>query len=299
MTFQYKEFTVSGTRPEVEGVSKFIQEARQFLEDAGWTLTEDRTNQPGSASVDTRLVMQSNGEESSYPTFYMIIGSGTNASPGSNRTSFSMATAYDTTAHDVPGSGVATPVTLGTDVILNTQSEDDFYVWMSGDSEGVVFVTRQGTSTYDSVVIGRMNSFWAVELDPYPLIALGGTSSTIIADSVSTRTIYGNPPQSLDTNNQSEALSIAFTNFNSPYNAAGDISAPEGIFLAVPLVFTLDATDIRGVQGTARNAWVSSGSSTTPGMLNEGRLTASGTFGVQVYRSFIESTTRSLIIRES
>ncbi len=296
MSFQYQNFTISGSREELEGTSEFVTKAKEFLELAGWVTEDDRRTQPGSATdADThKIVMKSDGEDNSLPTFYLTIASGTAAAPGSNVSSFMMSTGYDVGTHDVLPADSKIPASLGVSEFLNTRTSQDYEVWMSGDSEGVAFITRR-VSTYGSVSIGRCNQFSSTSQDPHPLYINAG-GSTIRTTNTSLRLIAGNPPQVVTAGSEAETLGISFAAGNQPYT--GSHTSVTSIFLAVPFVVTFDDTNPqrKGVIGTVRNAWMGPGTNT--GMLQEGTLTASGSFGVQVYRAFTLSTT-SLIIRQS
>lgn len=299
MAFTYRNITVSGSRADTEGASKFIQEAKLFLETAGWTTEDNRTAQPGSATASGthKLVLKSNGEGSPYGTFYMTIFSGTAAAVGSSQVSFMMSTAYNSTTHDVPTTGTSTNASNAQDLVttLNTPSEANFEVWMSGDSEGVAFVTRN-VATYDTVCVGRANSFSSQFNNPYPLYVNSVSTSTItVANANQGRAVGGQPPQSFNATSDCEIqIMTALASTNQPY----DLDAATSIFLAVPiLLFYADATPLRkGAAGTLRSVWATVG--TTAGALAEGRLTASGTFGVQTYRVF-PNTTDALLIRET
>jgi hypothetical protein len=297
MSFVYQNITISGARVDTEGASKFIQEASSFLQDAGWQLIDDRSAQAGSAtpSLTHKLVFSSNGEAGNYPTFYLTVFSGTAALAGSSLVTFLMSTAYDTAAHDVPSSGVSSSANniQDSNVTLNTPSEANFEVWMSGDSEGVVFITRQ-TATYDSVCLGRANSFSTVQENSFPLYINGVSSSSIVVSNANVRGVGGNPPRAFNAGNEISAETTAFASTNQPY----DLSTTTSIFLATPIVLMYDdTTPIRkGAAGTIRNAWATAG--TNAGVLSEGRLTASGTSGVQTYRVF-PLTGEGLLIRET
>lgn len=299
MAFTYRNITVSGSRADTEGASKFIQEAKLFLETAGWTTEDNRTAQPGSATASGthKLVLKSNGEGSPYGTFYMTIFSGTAAAVGSSQVSFMMSTAYNSTTHDVPTTGTSTNLNNAQDTTttLNTPSEANFEVWMSGDSEGVAFVTRN-VATYDTVCVGRANSFSSQFNNPYPLYVNSVSTSVItVTNTNQVRAVGGQPHQAFNDNNSCGVSIIAsFASTNQPY----DLDAATSIFLAVPLVLYYDdATPIRkGVAGTLRSVWATAG--TTAGALAEGRLTASGTFGVQTYRVF-PNAGDALLIRET
>ncbi len=294
MPFTYKELTVTGSRADTEGTAKFIQEAKIFLESAGWTTFDDNS---AAAAGSHLIAFSSTGETSSFPTFYIVLNSGTTTAQNSNVVSLQVSTDWDAGAHD-EGAGVIAPSSLTAVSSVATDSNGDFKVWMSGDSEGVVFITRQGASTYDSACIGRANQFHSTAQDPFPLYINATSATAIIVENTSNvRGVVGNPPKAINANSDAEVRSIAFTANNQPYNQSGATS----IYFAWPLVFTTDditvATFKKGIIGTLRNAWGGAGSNA--GMFNEGRLIASGTdFGKQVYRSFLAATTDSLIIRE-
>jgi hypothetical protein len=296
MTFGYQELTISGSRADTEGTVEFIRNLKTFMLDRGWTTTEDRTDQAGHADGHTRLVMQSNGEAGEYPTFYMVVISGSSATPATNLTYFQMATAYDTGAHEVPASGVLTdefPVGVS---FLNTRSQEDYYVWMSGDSEALAIVTRQSPSTYDSILIGRANSFMSVADNPYPLYLISLATAAITTADAGTRMrgVGGNPP-ARHGSSEMESLAYSVATNNQPYQ----LGPAHSIYFAGPLLLVYDdGSPVRkGAFGTVRNAW--DGVGTAAGLLQEGRLTASGTSGVQTYRVFTGSTTHSLIMRET
>ncbi len=291
MTFVYKELTVSGSRADTEGTAKFIQEAKLFLEEAGWTTFDDQSTAVAGSHL---ITFSSNGEDNNLPTFYIVLNSGTSTAQNSNTVSLQVATNWDAGAHD-EGSGVIAPTTKITNAAIEGDSNGDFNLWMSGDSQGVVFVTRNLSTQYDSVCIGRANQFHTLADDTHPLYINGGTGAGIIVENtVNVRGIAGNPPRILDANSEAEIVAIAFGSTNQPYQ----LGSVTSIFLAFPLVLMWDDfSPIRkGAIGTLRNAWAGAGSNA--GMLAEGTLIASGTFGKQVYRAFLQATTDSLIIRQ-
>jgi len=299
MVFRYEHFTISGSRSEVAGASQFVTKAKEFLEAAGWTTVDDRRTQPGSATdADThKVVLSSDGEDGSLPTYYMTMASGTSSETNAVDVSFMMSTGYDVGTHDVLSSDAKIPSALGVSDQLNVIAQSDYDVWMSGDTEGVVFVTRVA-SVYDSIVIGRCNQFTTEDQDPYPLYIVSSTANSPETADPSSQLIAGNPPIPTVGSNQADTLNIGLGSGRQPYS--GDHTSVTSIFLAAPIVMTWDratAGSIRkGIVGTVRNAW--KGTGTTAGMLAEGTLTASGTFGVQIYRAF-PTTGQSLIIRES
>jgi len=293
MPFTYREVTISGSRDDTEGTAKFIQEAKIFMEEAGWTTFDDQS----SAAAGSHLItFSSTGEDGTLPTFYMVLNSGTTTGQNSNTTTFQVATNWDAGAHD-EGTGLITPLTKATAQGLEGDSNGDFHVWMSGDSEGVVFITRNLSTQYDSMCVGRANQFHTIDVDTHPLYIHGGTGVAIVVESsTNVRGIAGNPPKAFTASSEMEIKAVAFSTTNQPYN----FGTATSIFFAYPLVwFADDVSPVRrGVIGTLRNAW--HGAGTTPGMLQEATLVASGTdFGEQVYRAFTLNTTDSLIIRKS
>ena len=295
MSFGYQELTISGSVEGHEGTIEFIRNLKTFMLDIGWTLTEDRTDQPGSSDGDTRLVMQSNGEAGEYPTFYMVVVSGSSATPASNFTWFQLSTAYDTGNHEVPASGVATENFPSGHGFLNTRSQEDYAVWMSGDSEALAIVTRQSPTTYDSILIGRANSFMSTADNPFPLYYISRNTAVILTVDAGTymRGIGGNPPQFFGS---ADMVSYAYpiASANQPYQ----LGSAESIYFASPIIMAYrDISPLRkGVIGTVGSGWHGVGTST--GLYKEGRLTASGTSGVQTYRVF-PTTSYSLIMRET
>jgi len=299
MSFQYQNFTISGSRDEIEGTSEFVTRLRNSMESAGWVIEDDRRTQAGSATdADThKIVMKSEGEDDSLSTFYLTIASGVSSVQNSNVVSFMMSTGYDVGTHDVPSSDAKIPANLGGSDFLNTRTSQDYEIWMSGDSEGVVFITRQSPATYASCYIGRCNQFTSIALDPHPLYIVAG-NTTLVTKSTSAKVIAGNPPEAAAAVSEGESIGISYTAADQPYT--GVHTSVNSIFVATPLVITMDdaAPSIRkGMVGTVRNAWQAAG--TTSDMLAEGTLTASGSFGVQIYRAFPVSTVSSLIIRQS
>jgi len=227
----------------------------------------------------------------------MTIFSGTGSAVASSQVSFMMSTAYDSVLHTVPSSGTSTNVSnaQAANTTLNTPSEANFEVWMSGDSEGVAFVTRQGAATYDTVCVGRANSFSSRSDNPFPLYINSSSVSAIVVTNTQAQAVGGNPPQSFGVNDVDCQVISPIDNTNQPY----DLDAATSIFFASPILL-LYADDVapirRGVAGSLRSVWATVG--TSAGILAEGRLTASGSFGVQTYRAFPLSA-EGLLIRES
>lgn len=292
MPFNFREVVISGSRDDTEGTAKLLQEIKIFMEGAGWITFDDQS----AAEAGSHLIaFSSTGEDGTLPTFYMILASGTTAAQNSNQVHFQVATNWDAGAHD-EGGGIISPVTKSTTSTLDGDSNGDFNVWMSGDSEGVAFITRNASTQYDSMCAGRLNQFQTTAEDPYPLYTHGANGVAILVESsISPRAIVGNPPIALTDNNSCEIVTLGFSTTNQPY----DLGSATSIYAAYPLFLAAnDITPLRqGFIGTLRNAWAGTG--TGAGMLQEGTLIASGTdFGKQVYRAFTFNTTRSLIIRQ-
>ena len=301
MPFTFKHLVISGTRSDTQGPSKFIQEARIFLEDAGWVMVDDRTSQAGSVNpaLTHKMVFSSNGEAGNFPTFYLTIFSGTGAGSALADNPFLMHTAYDLGSNTVPASGAVThpsaslPAgnTLTMGVNVNTE------VWMSGDSNGVAFVTSEiGSPNFDSMAVGKAQVFNPPEIEPYGLYVQGSNNTSIsVGNSQGGRVIAGNPPLSSKTGTGDYSfLRIILGSTNQPY----DIGSANSIYYAAPLVAFADVTATeRGAIGMLQNVWESAG--TNGGMLQQATLTASGVGGVRTYLSFSAGTTASLIIRQS
>lgn len=299
MPFTYSHVIVSGTNSGVEGVAQFIQLARPFLESAGWTMVDDRTAQAGSATLANthKMVFSSRGESGAEPTFYMTIVSGTGAGPANNQASFVVHTAYDVGTHALPASGVASSTVANASAALQVRSTDSVTeVWMSGDADGVTFVTKRITAvpTFDSQTIAKVKSFYGSAVEPYGIFLLG---SSTIALQTSTIALYGvanEPPLSIDNSTLlANAVSPTLPAAAQPYNTG----VADSIYFAMPIVVVLgSANKQQGAVGVIPSLW--EGTSTTGGMLNEGILTASGSGGVQTYKVFSDST-KSLIIRRT
>lgn len=306
MVFNYKEVTVSGTSPGVEGVSRFIQEAKTFLEGAGWTTVDDRSAQNGDndSSLTHKIVFSSKGEAGTAPTFYLTIFSGSNASAASSQAYFLVHTAYDVSAHQVPASGVSNSATHTQSnatplAIRSTDSNSE--IWMSGDADAVTFVVkRSSNATYDSATVGKFKSFYTQQEEPYGLfIHSSNTVGLHLAGTANLQGVSGNPPRRFDATGTSagtlQTTAIGPLTSSQPYN----LGVATSIFQASPLlvVITNNGQAIKGVLGVLPTSW--EGVGTSQGLLNEGYLTASGVdFGTRIYRVFA-TTTASLIIRKT
>jgi len=297
MPFAYKRATISGNVAGTEGTSKLIQEIKDVaVNQMGWTLYDDRTDQ---RSTNHKLVLSSNGEDGTYPTFYMVITSGnTTGTAAQNTVLFQVATAWDTTIHRVPASGIVVPVASGVQ-ILATSTNTQYTAWISGDKDAIHVITKVST-TYDSTAVGHVKPFYSPALHPYPLFVNGdATTTTVITDAVTTRLIAGNPPRAFTTGSDAQFMGMAvFTNANQPYIAAVN-PAITSIYMAMPLLVGPNTVaEGKDFLGIAPGIWQGAGSNA--GMLNEAILTMSGTDGVvQQYIAFLISTTASLIVRRS
>jgi len=291
MPFSYRNATISGGSDDtLEGASAFIQTVEDVLvNEMGWVVEDDQT---ASAGASHKLILRSNGEGSEFSTFYVVLTSGTGGGTANlNAITMQMATAWDSSAHVVPSSGVET---VFAQTRLNTRSQEDFEFWISGDSEGVVFITRQNPSTYDSLSFGRANSFYSQTVNPFPLYVMGDTSNIILsASNGAVRAIGGKTPRAFIGFECNTLPYFNLTAANQPYRQSGASS----IFVALPVLFNYrDSTPLaKGSAGTLRNSW--SGAGSNENMLQESTLVASGTFGVQTYRAFT-TTSDSLIIRQ-
>lgn len=305
MVFNFRKVIISGTTPGVEGVSRFIQEAKTFLEGAGWTTVDDRSGQAGNAdsSLTHKIVFSSNGEDGTAPTFYLTIFSGITAAAANNQASFLVHTAYDVGTHQVPSSGVSNNATHSqnnntTLAVRSTDSNSE--VWMSGDADAVTFVVkRSATGAYDSATVGKWKSFYGSQLEPYGLFINSTASITIHTSAASGwQGVFNNPPQRIDASVNTPTLgglAITMGTTQQPYTAG----SANSIFQAVPIVVivTTNSSNQQGALGVLPSSW--EGVGTNQGLLSEGVLTASGTdFGVRTYRAFALPTT-SLIIRET
>jgi hypothetical protein len=305
MVFLYRRIVVSGTLPDKEGVSLGLSEISTFLQDVGWNLIDDRSAEPatGVRSTHMKYVFSSNGEQGQYPTFFLTLFSGTSAAQNSDAVGHQVHTAYDVGTHDIPASGVVSDTLLGyvsNSLQIESQTEN-MQLWMSGDSEMVHIVsereTTKNSTTMDNVYFGRYNSFEPIYENPYPLIAQGGTN-TIVTDQINARGIGGNPPRAFAQNTDMTTFAALITTGQQPYN----IGAVDSIFVALPLLVVYNDTSPvgKGVSGTIRNGW--KGTSPSAGLLNLSFLTASGTFGEQIYQSFSRednTSVSSMILRVS
>lgn len=305
MVFNFRKVIISGTTPGVEGVSVFLQEAKTFLEGAGWTTVEDRSGQAGSSdsSLTHKIVFSSKGESGDNPTFYMTLFSGVAEAAANSQVSFLVHTAYDTVTHQVPSSGISSNAThsQNNNTPLAVRSTDSVSeVWMSGDADAVTFVVKRiSNSTFDSATVGKWKSFYSRQEEPYGLFINSSATTNIHTGTLAAwQGVFGEPPRRCDGTTSTPSLGglvISLATTQQPYNAG----AATSIFQAVPILATLtdNAADQQGILGMLPNTW--EGVGTNHGLLSESVLTSSGTdFGARTYRAFC-LTANSLIIRET
>lgn len=310
MVFTFRKVVVSGTQEGVEGASAAIQELNTFMQDAGWTLVDDRSAESatGTDSTHHKIVWSSNGEQGNYPTFYVTAYSGINSVIDNDRVSFDVHTAYDVGTHTFPASGVRAADSGLTGIAGNATSvqvrsqDDDTELYISGDSEMVHFVTRKAidnsaSNTMDSISFGRFNSFMPVDENPYPLLVNsdGTLGGGVVVRNFNARGVGGNPPTGFNTGGDMEVLDYGLADNNHPYN----LGSANDIWLALPLLVTYDETTVprSGIAGTIRNGWIGAEADVLD---NLSVLTASGSFGSQKYQSFtraIPGNVESLILR--
>jgi hypothetical protein len=314
MVFQYKVVVVSGLPEGLEGASEALREISTFMQDAGWTLEDDRSAEPGTAISATHMkyVFSSTGESNQYPRFYTTLFSGTAASVNSNSITMMVHSAYDVGAHDVPASGVKSALlelpTANQPFQVRSQ-DDNTELTMSGDSEMVHIITARVnsnnlTTTMSNGYVGRFNSFLSVEDNPFPLVQVATNFNTIrtVATFRDLTGIGGNPPIAFDQlSSMIVFIPSALNDAHGPYN----VGTATSIFFAQPMFISYNSTlttpPAKGIAGTVRGAW--SGNDGTS-MLNKTILTASGAgFGVQEYQAFRpeanNTTVPSIIIRKS
>ena len=307
MPFNYKRIIVSGTQEGVEGVSAALAEMSSFMQDCGWVLIDNRSDQPGTAvnSTHMKYVFSSQGEENNFPTFFVTMYSGTTSTVNDNVIGFDLHTAYDVGTHTVPASGIRTTsseIASVTETISVPSQTDNTEIFMSGDSEMVHFVTRKqivnnDLATMDNCYMGRFNSFFKTSENPYPLLLATSLNTAIVTDSNTGffRAIGGEPPQAI-TPISTQVFFVS--DANEPYNL-GTVSS---IFFARPILISYQQISpfiMKGVAGTVRNGWAGADATN---LFNLSILTASGTFGSQEYQSFTAEgsfSQNSIILRKS
>jgi len=296
MSFSFREVVVSGTKDGTEGTSKCLNEIVDVMVNGmGWVMEEDRRLESGSTNVTLthKVVFNSNGGESlDQSNWFFTITSGTVAAPGSDLLGLQIATAYDTGTHDTAASGVETP--LGhTTLTVPVDSNGNFVLWVSGDKDGVVFVTHV-RGVYGYAIIGRGQHFVDNSIEPFGLYINSNASSTTVT-STTCRSIAGQPPQAFQNASEGEILGYSLGAINEPRVGLG---SGETFFTAVPLVHTVDdGTPLRkGAVGLVSNAW--SCAPATAGWVRETVITVSGSPNRQ-YIAFPDVSTNGIVIRKN
>jgi len=249
MTFSYAKGTISGTLPGVCAPADMIQIISTTLQnDLGWTLTEDRSDQAG---VNHKVILQSNGESGDAPTFYMILSSGT------DNVDIQAATFWDTGTHTV-GSGVASP-TSTTVVRLHANEDITTKYWISGDLEGVTFVTF-GNGAYDGAHLGRIRQFTTTSGDPFPICIVGSTAVSV--DVLGGGNVYSFLDGTTDLSTGESDWDSFYT---TPLTSAGAPTKIPGQVLEECVCFPLmasvsDASPTRrATRGFSQNIWTTVG----------------------------------------
>ena len=293
MAFAFRQVTVSGHRVDTEGTSQAINEITDVMvNEMGWVLEEDRRSQAGSTNVTLthKVVFKSDGGETGdQPNWYFTLTSGTSSTTGRDELGFQMCTAYNTATHDTNASGVETPPSHTT-LQLYTDSDGPGSLWISGDKDGVVLVTKvRGTKSF--MAVGRAKHFLDDTLEPYGLYCYTAINS-FIPTSVSVRGIVGEPPVAIANANEGEVLAYALAATNEPRVGLGN---SESVWTAMPMVFTSDdaSPSRKGAIGICSNHW--SATNWLTGIDEPTEFVVSGT--EERYLAF--GNTTSLVIRKS
>ena len=303
MTFSYREVTVSGNSVGVEGTAKLIQLIKEVMVDEmGWVQTDDQTNRAGTSH---QLTLQSTGEAAALPTYYLILtsGTGSSAAVGQDVINVRAATAWNSTTHQVPSSGVGNPTTSGT-VTLSTDSNGSFTAWISGDKDAVTIVSKPtAAATYDCFHYGNINQITSTAFDRTPIYLVGDSATSVDVVANSTTDTYS-------FLNSTTVLTSAEADFESLYiNPLDSSQAPNNIFgsteayVALPLVAGVsDNIPVRkSIRGFSKNIWTTiasggAGSVVTIDPQDE-LLSSDG----RVYKVFFDTinSARALVIRKS
>jgi hypothetical protein len=295
MSFAYRQVTISGHRIGTEGTSKAINEIVDVMVNGmGWVLEDDRRAQAGTASITTthKVALRSNlGESGDQPEWHVVITSGNAAAAPSDLLGFQISTAYDTAAHDVPGTGIETPADHTT-MTLATDSDAQFILWISGSKDGVVLVTHTPAST-QWVTFGRSQHFLGNDLEPYGLYLHGATGDSTSAASTAVRSIAGQPAEAFTNANEGEFLTYSLAATNQPQYNLGE---SEAIWTALPVIHSVDdQSPVRkGAIGICSNFWAAAAQAA--GLLRPVEVVVSGTS--ETYLIF-GATADSLVIRKS
>ncbi len=290
MTFGFRQVTISGHRADTEATSEVINEITDVLvNEMGWGLEDDRRSQAGSSNVTLthKVVFKSNGGESGdQPDWYFTLTSGTGAAVGSNFVGSQLHTAYDIGTHDTAASGVETP-TGHTTITLGTDSDGPFTLWISGDKDGVIFLTKPG-GIEKWLTVGRSQHFLDNTLEPFGLYINHSTTNFNAVSSI-VDSIAGSPPTAFTVG---EFLSYSLIATNDPRIGLG---GDEALWTAMPLLHTVDVNaSNKGAIGICSNFWAMTQEST--GIDTPTEFLASGTSNR--YLAF-GSTGLSLLIRKS
>lgn len=293
MTFAYRQVTISGHRNGTEGTSKALNEIVDVMVNGmGWVLEDDRRNQAGSATLSAthKVALRSNlGESGDQPQWHVVLTSGIAAAAPSDFIGCQISTAYDTTAHDVPGTGIETP-TDHTSVRIDTDADGQFVLWISGNKDGVVLVTHE-QGQFNWLTFGRTQHFLTTSLEPYGIYTV--SASTSINPTIgNVAGIAGEPPQSFTT---TEGLFLSYT-LSSTNQPQYNLGEREAIFTAFPVIFAVnDVSPVRkGAIGICPNFW--SAVTENAGIISPTEFVVSGTS--ERYMAF-GGTTATLVIRKS
>ena len=290
MAFGYTTLTISGSNLGVSTPVELMRSLKTYLTNSlGWSLTEDRSDQAG---VNSKIVLQSNGEDNTASTFYLVMTSGIAT------VEFQAGTFWNTTTHTV-GSGVLTPST-GSNVSLSCAVDKTIKFWASGDKESITFIARRALS-YDGVHIGRIRSFYPSSQDPFPIYAIGGSSEATDIDFLTGTSANANAI--FDATSQ---LGGGECDWDSPFNnPLGSDQHPDNIFgsterfTCFPMIAGVsDNSPVRrAIRGFSINIWATLGPNTTSMEAEDVFQAADG----KTYQVFFNSSTSNvaLVVRRS
>ncbi len=294
MAFAFRQVTISGHRADTEGTSKLLDEVTDVLiNEMGWILEDDRRAQAGNANITLthKVVFNSNGGEAiDQQNWFFTLVSGTTSTVGSDFVSMQLHSAYDTGTHDTAASGVETP-SAHASLQLGADSNGPYTLWISGNKDGVVLVTKSRGSVKSWMTAGRSQHFLDDTLEPFG-IYINAVSTTYTAAQTSVRSIVGDTPIALQAGLDGEFLAYTLAATNEPRSGLGN---SEGIWTALPLVHTADNTSPsqKGAIGICSNFWAATSNSTGIGEPTEFVVSGTG----ERYLAFGSAT--SLVIRKS
>jgi hypothetical protein len=291
MAFAYATTTISGVNPGIVASTEWMRWVKDVLTGSmGWALTEDRSTQAGANS---KIILQSNGEDNTASTYYMVLTSGTNF------TGVQAATFWNTGTH-TPGSGVIAPIAgFEFNAGVNATVDKNIKYWISGDKDAVTFISRRA-GNYGGTHFGRIRSLYPATLDPFPIYVVGGGSENTIDD------------LSLTNNNANTFLDAATVlgsselDWESIYiTPLGSDQAPDNIFGSIerftcfPIIAGIsDNSPIRrSVRGFSMNIWATIGPSASS-MDHEDVFQAADGKTYQVFFN-VASSQRAVVIRRS